>query len=103
MKDLRSARTDGQESRRGAFAFPDDTRQFLVAQQFHTRSPVIQFGHLIGPDVDFDDLPELRRFTWCDVARRYRLRDGGSNVSGIARAGDVSQAIVMRRDHRPGC
>ena len=69
----RSARTDGQESRRGAFAFPDDARQFLVAQLFQ-RNPVILFGHLIGPDVDFDYLADFRRFGWRDVAPPARRR-----------------------------
>jgi hypothetical protein len=93
----RLARTDGQESRRGAFAFPDDAHQFLVAQLFHTRSPVIQFGRLIGSHVDIDYFRDFRRFTWCDTARRYRSRDSGGNVSGIAGAIDRRQ----REPHGP--
>jgi hypothetical protein len=86
------ARTEGYQSRRGAFAGPiDDAQQFLVAHLFNARDPIIQFGRLIGSHVDIDHLPDFRRFAWCDVARRYRLRDGGGNVSGIAGAIDRRQ------------
>ena len=63
----RSARTDGQESRRGAFAIPDDAHQFLVGHLFHTRSPVIQFGNLIRLHITVDQLADLGRLAQSEV------------------------------------
>ena len=93
MKDFTSTRIDCQELRRGAFAGPtsDDAHQFFVGHLFHARDPITQFGRLIGSHIDIDYFRDFRRFAWCDVARRYRLRDGGSNVSGIAGASDRRQ------------
>jgi hypothetical protein len=87
------ARTDGQESRWGVFAgpIPDDALQFFVGHLFHARDPITQFGRLVRPHIDIDHFRDFRRFAWCDVARRYRLRDGGRNGGGIAGAGDRRQ------------
>jgi hypothetical protein len=89
---------------RGVFGgpIPYDAHQFGIGHLFHARNPVIQFGRLIRLDVNFDDLAHFRRFTRSEVARRYRFRDGGRNVSGIAGAGDRRQrephgAILARR------